>query len=57
MLEALVFVAILITYLIPKGEFLTTTDSFGNVVTDYSKYIKLTDQKGINIFKGLFAFL
>lgn len=57
MLEVLVLIAIIITYLIPKGTFLTTIDQTGNVVTDYSKYIKLPDQKGINIFKGLFGFI
>ena len=57
MLEALVLLAILITYLVPKGMFGTMTDEAGNLVTDYSLYIKLTDQKGINIFKGLFGFI
>ena len=57
MLEALVFIAIIITYLIPKGTFGTTTDEFGNIINDYSNYIKLPDQSGINIFKGLFGFI
>lgn len=57
MLEALVLVAILITYLVPKGMFGTMTDEAGNIVTDYSLYIQLTEQKGINIFKGLFGFI
>ena len=57
MLEVLVLIAIAITYLIPKGMFGTMTDEAGNLVTDYSLYIKLTEQKGINIFKGLFGFI
>ena len=57
MLEVLVLIAIAITYIIPKGMFGTMTDEAGNLVTDYSLYIKLTEQKGINIFKGLFGFI
>ena len=57
MLELLVILAITITYIIPKGMFSTFIDEFGNVITDYNNYIELTDKSGINIFKGLFAFI
>ena len=57
MLEALVVFSIIITYIVPKGIFGTTVDEFGNIITDYNNYIKLTDISGINIFKGLFGFI
>lgn len=57
MLEILVIMAILVTYLVPKGMFGTITDSAGNTITDYNNFISLPNSKGINIFKGLFAFV
>lgn len=57
MLEVLVILAIVITYLVPKGYFGTKLDEFGNLVTDYSNYIRVEGVKGINIFKGLFGFI
>lgn len=53
MLFALIITAIIITYVVPKGEFATSYDEFGNLIVDYNKYILLDDQSGINIFKGL----
>lgn len=57
MLETLVLFSILITYIIPKGTFGTTTDEFGNIINDYNNFISLPDKSGINIFKGLFGFI
>jgi len=57
MLEVLVLLSILITYIIPKGTFGTTTDEFGNIVNDYNNFISLPEKSGINIFKGLFGFI
>lgn len=55
MLEVLVLFSIALTYLIPSGKFGTTIDSFGNEIIDYTQYIKLDGQGGINIIKGIFA--
>ena len=57
MLEVLVLFSIIITYIVPKGQFGTYTDEFGNLLTDYNNYIKVDSIKGINIFKGLFGFI
>ncbi|MGM9858569.1 MAG: Na+/H+ antiporter NhaC family protein [Bacilli bacterium] len=54
-LLSLIFISIGSTYLIPRGIFGTTIDSSGNSVVDYTNYISLTDAKGINILKGIFA--
>ena len=54
-LASLIILAIAITYFIPKGQFGTTTDEFGNIVTDFNNFIELEDLKGINILKGIFA--
>ena len=34
MLEVLVLFSIIITYIVPKGQFGTYTDEFGNLLTD-----------------------
>lgn len=57
MLGVLVLISIAITYIVPKGYFETTTDEFGNLIYNYDNYIKISDAKGINIFKGLFGFI
>lgn len=53
----LVIFSIIITYIIPKGTFETIIDANGNIIVDYNKFIPLPDDKGINIFKGLFSFI
>lgn len=57
MLYALVIFAIVITYVLPNGTFGTTINEAGEVVDDYSKFVPLNEQGGINILKGLFGFL
>ena len=54
-LASLIILAIAITYFVPKGQFGTTTDEFGNIITDFNNFIKFDEAKGINIFKGIFA--
>ena len=55
MLGALMVLAIALTYFIPKGTFGTTIDEFGNTIVDYNNYIKLPDEKGVNLLKGIFS--
>lgn len=55
MLALLIVLSIVITYVVPKGTFESYINEFGEVIYDYTKYIKLPDQEGINIFKGLFS--
>ena len=55
MLAALIVFSIVVTYIVPSGTFETYINEFGEEVFDYSKYIKLPDQNGINIFKGIFS--
>lgn len=55
MLASLIILSIVITYVVPKGTFESYINEFGEVIYDYTKYIKLPDQEGINIFKGLFS--
>lgn len=54
MLIALLILAIIFTYIIPKGQFGTQIVD-GKEVIDYTQYIKIEDEKGINILKGIFA--
>ena len=54
LLFVLMLVAIVLTYVIPKGAFGTKTVD-GEEVTDYLAYRPLEDAKGIPIRKGLFA--
>ena len=51
MLFALLIVSIVLTYVLPKGEFGVNADG----TADYSVYIEKTGEGGINIFKGVFA--
>ena len=51
LLLCLMIAAIVLTYVIPKGEFGKTAEG----ETDYSVYVRSEDQSGINIFKGIFA--
>ncbi|MBO4327072.1 MAG: hypothetical protein J5950_07355 [Clostridia bacterium] len=51
LLVCLMVVSIILTYILPKGEFGTLTDGS----PDYSTYTKSSDQSGVNIFKGIFA--
>ena len=53
MLASLIVFSIIITYIVPKGTFESYVNEFGEVVYDYTKYIKLPNQEGINIFKGI----
>ncbi len=57
MLFSLIVVAIVITYVVPKGTFGTKINEYGEIITDYSNFIKLPDKSGINILKGLFGFI
>ena len=50
LLFALVAVAIVLTYVLPKGEFLKNADG----TLDYASYSVLEGASGINIFKGIF---
>ena len=51
LLLGLMVLAIVLTYVIPKGEFGTLADGS----PDYSAYIPRGDIKGVNIAKGIFA--
>ena len=51
LLLGLMILSIVLTYIIPKGEF----GKFEDGSTDYSVYIQSEGKKGINIFKGIFA--
>ena len=51
LLLCLMITAIVLTYVIPKGEFGKTAAG----ETDYSVYVRSEDQSGINILKGIFA--
>lgn len=50
LLFALIVLAIVLTYILPKGEF-----GLVNGELDYNQYIKLEGVSGINIFKGIFS--
>ena len=52
---ALLVMAIVATYVIPRGTFALVTGEDGTLIEDYTSYIALTDKQGINIFKGIFA--
>lgn len=54
MLAALMVFAIILTYVIPRGEYGVIIQD-GEEIIDYTSYHRLDDVKGINIFKGLFA--
>lgn len=54
MLIALLIVSIVLTYIVPRGQFGTTIVD-GEEVIDYSNYIALDGESGINIIKGIFA--
>ena len=51
MLVGLMVLSIVLTYIIPRGAF--GTDASGNV--DYGTYVLLENEKGIAIWKGIFA--
>lgn len=53
LISLLVF-SIILTYILPKGKFLETIEN-GETIIHFDQYIKLEDQEGINIFKGIFA--
>ncbi|MCM1289446.1 MAG: SLC13 family permease [Corallococcus sp.] len=48
-------VAIVLTYVLPKGHFEQVTAPDGTVSTNYNNYIELPDASGINVAKGIFA--
>lgn len=54
LLLALMIVAIVLTYVVPKGQFGTKVVD-GEEVVDYQTYVALPDAKGIPIWKGLLA--
>ncbi len=51
LLLCLMVVSIILTYVLPKGEFGVLEDGR----TDYSVYLKSEDQSGISVVKGIFA--
>lgn len=54
MLFALIVLSIVLTYVLPKGEFGTKVVK-GETVADYQVYNKLENESGINVFRGLFS--
>ena len=56
LLFVLIVASVILTYVLPKGEFLTAVVG-GEEVTDYSSFHVLEGESGINIFKGLFSFV
>ena len=56
LLFALMVGAIILTYILPKGYFSTSIVD-GKEVVDYTSYNRLENESGINIFKGIFAFI
>lgn len=54
MLASLMILAIILTYVFPKGEYGVSYID-GEEVIDYTIYNRLDGIKGINIFKGIFA--
>ena len=48
LLGILMVLSIILTYILPKGDFLVLE----NGTVDYSTFIRNDDLKGINIFKG-----
>ncbi|MBQ7275641.1 MAG: hypothetical protein IJS58_00180 [Bacilli bacterium] len=53
-LLALMVMTIILTFVIPKGDFKTTIVD-GEVITDYSVYIESDEKGGVAIWKGLLA--
>lgn len=53
LLGILMVLSIILTYILPKGDFLVLE----NGTVDYSTFIRNDDLKGINIFKGIFSFI
>ncbi|MBO4594852.1 MAG: hypothetical protein J5697_04035 [Clostridia bacterium] len=51
LLFGLVVLSIILTFVLPKGEFGLNPDG----TTDYSAYIPIENASGINIFKGIFS--
>ena len=51
LLVALVFVSVVLTFIIPAGQFGENADGTVN----YSEYTERSDIKGINIIKGIFS--
>ena len=54
MLASLMVLAIVLTYIIPRGEYGVIIEN-GEEIIDYTSYHRLDGVKGINIFKGIFA--
>lgn len=48
-------VAIVLTYVLPKGHFEVITEPNGDTTVNYNNYIKLPNASGINVLKGIFA--
>ena len=55
MLASLIVFSIIVTFIVPKGTFESYVNEYGEIVFDYTKYIKIPEQSGINIFKGIFS--
>ena len=51
----LLLVSIIATYIVPRGTFSLVEGEGGALVEDYSSYVQLDNQSGINILKGIFA--
>ena len=54
MLFALIIASVILTYVLPKGEFGETVADDKTVV-DYASYIRIEGETGINVFKGIFS--
>ena len=54
LLFLLIVVSIVLTYVLPKGQY-GTVEIDGKIQEDYQTYIRLENQSGINIFKGLLS--
>ena len=54
MLASLMVFAIVLTYVIPRGEYSVIIQD-GEEIIDYTSYHRLEGTSGINILKGIFA--
>lgn len=53
--SALLIIATVLTYIIPKGIFEEVINEEGTIIQDFNSYIELKDESGINIFKAIFS--
>ncbi|MBO4428826.1 MAG: hypothetical protein J5832_02625 [Clostridia bacterium] len=55
LLAVLMAASIVLTYVVPKGEYGTKLNEAGEEITDYRNYVTLPDESGIPIWKGILA--